>query len=63
VTRPARDEHDGHPDWQPLQRSSFHNAAAFCHAHRTALGARLFSVRYGNGKGAGAFGRCVSGRE
>lgn len=60
VTSPAQDEYDGMPGWQPLVRSSFRNAAAFCHAHRAALGPRLFSVRYGSRKDAGAFGRCVS---
>jgi Tol biopolymer transport system component len=62
LTTTVGEEHDDQVDWQPLVRSSFPNAAAFCRVHRAAVGSRLFSARYGNVKGAGAFGRCVNGR-
>ena len=61
LTTTVGEEHDDHLDWQPLQRSSFRNAAAFCRAQREAVGSRLFSLRYGKARGAGAFGRCVRG--
>jgi Tol biopolymer transport system component len=47
--------------WQPLVRSSFPNSAAFCRAHREAVGQSRFASRWGaNRNGANAFGKCVS---
>jgi Tol biopolymer transport system component len=62
LTRTVGDEHDYQPDWQPLLRSSFRNAEAFCRAHLAAVGPRQFAVRYGKGrKLRHAFRRCVRG--
>jgi len=51
------------PDWQPLVRSSFPNAAAFCRAEREAAGEVAFDDKYGQAgakkQGKNAFQRCV----
>jgi Tol biopolymer transport system component len=41
------EEFDLEPDWQPLVRSSFTSASAFCRAQREAQGERAYKERYG----------------
>jgi hypothetical protein len=60
TTTPNRFSDDGQPAWQPLVRSSFKNAPAFCRAQREAVGPAAFAARYGGKKGS--LGRCVKER-
>jgi Tol biopolymer transport system component len=57
---------DWQPSWQPLpgpKRSDYKNAAKFCEAERAFLGDAAFMAKYGrDGKGANAFGKCVSNK-
>jgi predicted acyl esterase len=46
---------------QPPVRSDFKNGAKFCEAQREFMGDGAFAAAYGTGKGANAFGKCVSG--
>ena len=55
------EESDNLSDWQPLVRSSFASSAAFCRAHREAVGQERFTERWSaRGNHANAFGKCVS---
>jgi Tol biopolymer transport system component len=51
---------DSQPAWQPLVRSSFKNAPAFCRAQREAAGPTAFAARYGGKKSS--FSRCIKER-